>query len=103
MCQIYIVAVTNLPFNMVEGLFTSGNSQIERTIVLINIINNMCSVILFFRVLCNFVFPGVLSFSWPVRHFYFPLVKKKRQKIISAKCSPKVNLWRCEKEQKNRP
>ena len=37
----------------------------------------MFSVILFFRVLCNFVFPGVLSFSWPVRHFYFPLMKKK--------------------------
>ena len=65
---------------------------------LVNIINYMCSVTLFFRVLCNFVFPGVLSFSWPVlaceqagrsverrlysqarpvRHFYFPLMKKK--------------------------
>ena len=57
---------------MVKGLFTSGNSQIERTFFLVNIINNMCSVILFFHVLCSFVFPGVLSFSWPFRHFYFP-------------------------------
>ena len=83
MCQIYIVAVTHRPFNMVKGLFTSGNSQIERTFFLVKIINNMCSVILFFRVLCNFVFPGVLLFSWPVHHFYFPLMKKKTKNYLS--------------------
>ena len=48
----------------------------------------MCSVILFFRVLCNFVFPGVLSFSWPVRHFYFPLMKKKQTKNYLRKMFP---------------
>ena len=82
MCQIYIVAVTHRPFNMVKGLLTSGNSQRE-DVFLVNIINNMCSVILFFRVLCNFVFPGVLSFSWPVRHFYSPLIKKKTKNYLS--------------------
>ena len=99
MCQIYIVAVTHRPFNMVN----SGKLINREGVFLVNIINNVCSVILFFRVLCNFVLQSVLSFSWPVRHFYFPLMKRKRLKIISAKCSPKVNLWRCEKEQKNRP
>ena len=44
--------------------------------------DNICSVILVFRVLCNFVFPGVLSFSWPVRHFYFPLMKKKTKNYL---------------------
>ena len=82
MCQIYIVAVTHRPFNMVKGLFTSGKSNRE-DVFLVKSINNMCSVILFFRVLCNFVFPGVLSFSWPVRHFYFPLIKKKTKNYLS--------------------
>ena len=73
MCQIYIVAVTH----------HLGKLTNREDVFLVNIINNMCSVILFFRVLCNFVFPGVLSFSWPVRHFHFPLMKKKTKNYLS--------------------
>ena len=78
MCQIYIVAVTHGKRALYLGKLTN-----REDVFLVNIINNMCSVILFFRVLCNFVFPGVLSFSWPVRHFYFPLMKKKTINYLS--------------------
>ena len=43
----------------------------------------MCSVILFFRVLCNFVFRVFWSFSLHVRHFYFPIMKKRLKNYLS--------------------
>ena len=76
MSNLYSCGYTSSFYHGKRALYL-GKLTNREDVFLVKIINNMCSVILFFRMLCNFVFPGVLSFSWHVRHFYFPLMKKE--------------------------